>query len=83
MITLFTSRESTLQKLAPLKLPPIFNLKSSSGIARTLVDLYFSTSGSHKVQNNMLSLPIFEGALQHWNLSLIIYLKQLALILYP
>lgn len=78
-------RESTLQRLEPLKLAPVYNLRVSNLHSISLVELFAGSTGgsvAHKTLKRDYPLKE-EEAFPHWQHSLLTYVNHLSQLVYP
>lgn len=77
---MFIFREATIQKLSPLKLAPVFNLKINLN-GMSLMDLFIGSVGGFEAHKMMFKRELDEDSLPHWNVALLQYLDKLMLLL--
>ncbi|KAI4461352.1 nuclear pore complex protein [Holotrichia oblita] len=74
--------EATMQKLSPLKLAPVFNLKINLN-GMSLMDLFIGSVGGFEAHKMMFKRELDEDSLPHWDVALLQYLDKLMLLLWP
>ncbi|KAF5272220.1 hypothetical protein FQA39_LY01302 [Lamprigera yunnana] len=75
--------ESTMARLASLKLNPVFNLKANSMQAVTLVDYFISSTGGFEVRKMFSNLKHNRETIDDWNISLLSYTNLVMELLWP
>lgn len=80
---LYYSRESTTQRLAPLKLNPVFNLKINSMQTVSLLELFVTSVGGFETHKMYSRLDFNEESLASWHTSLLPYMTLLTQLVYP
>ncbi|GLV38081.1 Nucleoporin 160kD, partial [Carabus blaptoides fortunei] len=69
--------EDSAQRLAPLKLSPVFNLKTKHKHLMTLVQLFSSSTGGTQAHSAFAKSCPDEEMLAHWHHALLDYVNQL------
>ncbi|KAG5881796.1 hypothetical protein JTB14_037092 [Gonioctena quinquepunctata] len=75
-------QDSCLQRLAPLKLPPVFNLRPTN-MSISLLELFTSSTGGQEARKSFARVNCSDEALAHWHLSLLPLLNHLRHIIWP
>ncbi|XP_057663813.1 nuclear pore complex protein Nup160 homolog [Diorhabda carinulata] len=76
------SRESSINRLTPLKLPPVLNLRPVS-MCSSLLELFISSTGGQEARKSFARVTCSDEALAHWHLSLLPYLNHVRHIIWP
>ncbi|XP_018568434.1 nuclear pore complex protein Nup160 homolog isoform X2 [Anoplophora glabripennis] len=74
--------ESSIQRLTPIKLTPVFNLRFSTTCV-SLLELFTASSGGEEARKSFARVTCSDEALAHWHLSLLPYLNHLRHIIWP
>ncbi|CAH1156010.1 unnamed protein product [Phaedon cochleariae] len=75
-------QESSIQRLTPLKLNPVFNLRNSNTCV-SLLELFTSSAGGQEARRSFARVNCSDEALAHWHLSLLPFLNHLRHIIWP
>ncbi|XP_074031669.1 nuclear pore complex protein Nup160 isoform X2 [Leptinotarsa decemlineata] len=75
-------QDSGMQKLTPLKLAPVFNLRPA-GIFISLLELFISSTGGQEARKSFARVNCRGEDLAHWHLSLLPFLNHLRHIIWP
>ncbi|CAH0554990.1 unnamed protein product [Brassicogethes aeneus] len=75
--------DSSLQRLAPIKLNPVYNLRNNSFQSVSLLDMFISSSGGQEARKTFCRIKYCDEDLAHWHLSLLPYLNHLRHIIWP
>lgn len=79
---IFRISESSLNRLNPLKLAPVLNLRPTS-TCTSLLELFICSSGGQEARKSFARVSCSDEALAHWHLSLLPYLNHVRHIMYP
>ncbi|CAH1112722.1 unnamed protein product [Psylliodes chrysocephalus] len=74
--------ESSLNRLNPLKLAPVLNLRPTS-TCTSLLELFICSSGGQEARKSFARVSCSDEALAHWHLSLLPYLNHVRHIIWP
>lgn len=75
-------QETTLQRLTPLKLTPVYNVRPN-GTIFSLLELFTLSTGGHEARKTFAKIDYNEEAMAHWHLSLLPFTSYLRHILWP
>ncbi|KAF5295354.1 hypothetical protein FQR65_LT01544 [Abscondita terminalis] len=75
--------ESTMTRLAPLKLDPVFNIKINNKHTTTLLDYFITSTGGFEAHTMLSNLKYDKDVLVDWNVSLLMYTHLVTHQLYP
>ncbi|KAJ8959900.1 hypothetical protein NQ318_011637 [Aromia moschata] len=75
-------QESSMQRLTPIKLSPVFNLRTTNSCAG-LLELFISSTGGDEARKSFARVKCSDEALAHWHLSLLPFLNHMRHIIWP
>lgn len=75
-------RENALQRLAPIKLAPVPNIRPQSPMFY-LLELFANSSGGQEARKMFAKIGFNEEAMAHWHFSLLPFVSNLRYTLYP
>ncbi|XP_072392736.1 nuclear pore complex protein Nup160 homolog [Diabrotica undecimpunctata] len=78
----FSARESSINRLAPLKLAPVLNLRPVT-TCTSLLELFISSTGGQEARKSFARVNCSDEALAHWHISLLPYLNHVRHIIWP
>lgn len=80
---LFCYRESAMQRLTPLKLNPVFNLKTNTMQIVSFIELFTVSLGGQETRRRFSKRYMDEHMLAHWHIALTYYINEFIQIMYP
>lgn len=72
-----------MQRLAPLKLSPVFNVSTGNNQVVPLLDMFIISCAGSSAHKNLYKYQIDGNTFVHWHLSLLTYIDQLIQLMYP
>lgn len=78
----FAFRETSMQRLAIIKLPPVVNLNATNNSA-SLLELFVSSTGGQQAREAFARINCNDEAVAHWHWSLLPILDHVKHIMYP
>ncbi|XP_030768263.1 nuclear pore complex protein Nup160 homolog isoform X2 [Sitophilus oryzae] len=75
-------QENSIQRLAPIKLTPAYNIKPNGAIF-SLLELFSSSTGGHEARKMLAKIDYNGESMAHWHLSLLPFISYLRQILWP
>lgn len=72
-----------MQRLTPLKLNPVFNLKTNTSKTVSFIELFTISLGGQETRKRLSKRYIDEHMLSQWHVVLKYYISELVQIMYP